>query len=1522
MAYASKSILFGGTDEYITMGDVLGFEYTDSFSFSAWAKCPTITSTHDVIAKYLGSPTYEGIQFAIDASGGGNGRLYFFLCNTYTGLNYIEVVSDAINLKDGRWHHVAVTFNGTTAAGVSLYLDGILQNKTINKDTLNATVITTAPFCIGGNPNNISASSFFVGNIDEVSVYNKALTAAEVFWIYNGGNPRDLYSFGAPSNLVAWWRMGDGDATGTNNVLDLGPGAVYSTVKDLSGNNYTGTMTNMESGDIVTDSPGGYFAKKSLLFGGTDEYVTMGNVLAYERTQAFTISAWIKTSIGVGVGGTIAGKWQLSAPSGYVFQVDVDRLRFGMVYTYNTNGFYLGATATGVNNGQWHHVVVTYSGNGSATGAKFYMDGSLLTNETPAFNNLVSSVVNSCNFQIGKDSSGADEPFIGNIDEAAVHDKVLSATEIKWIYNNGAPRNLKDSNAPTNLVGWWRMGEGAYSGTMTNMESGDIVIDAPARIYYSMRAIDDNARTTPATYRTWTAVNNPDYGISQYTGPFSALNAYTPKSVAFGGTNECVAMGDVCSFERTDSFSISCWIKYSTSTATFVAKEAVSTYAGYELYSNGGNIRFWLGNNYGTGNYIIVGTASAYGDGNWHHVVATYDGSSTAAGCKIYIDGVSQSLSTISDNLTASILNTASFTLGGWTYFMTGSLDEVAVYNKTLSASEVSWIYNGNSPRDLLASGAPSNLVGWWRMGEGDTYPYLLDSSGNNYTGGMTNMESGDIETNATGPRSFSSAIVTNTNEPITYYVMRAVDDNARTTPPTYRIWTATIAPDYTASQYTGPFSALNAYTPKSVVFNGSDDYVTMGNVLDFDRTSVFSFSFWFKVTTTGGMIIAKCGLGTPAGWNIYVLSGSIYLEMTVTYPTNYLSVNSNTTSITTGQWYHGVVTYAGNSLASGVEFYINGVSQAKNVNYNTLSSSIANSFNLTLARRMISGSEVYFDGNLDEVSVYNKVLSSTEVSWIYNGNSPRDLYASGSPPNLIAWWRMGEGDVYPTLLDSGLSAVHPTVNDLSGNSYSGTMTNMEVGDIVSDVPGKSVFSMKSVLFEGTDEYVDCGNILGFERTSPFSVSFWIKYVGSGGSVITKMDNLGIGWMVETASILSVALLNSFPSNCAYVTIPCKINDGFWHHCVITVDGSSSATGIYGYVDGVSYAPSILYDTLTSSILNSVSTCLGRRIQSGYPNYFTGNLDEVAVYNKALSAAEASWIYNGGSPRSLSISGCPSNLVTWWKMGDGDTFSTLIDSGSGYNGTMSNMESTDIRGDSPYRGTFAQNSLLFGGTNEYVTMGNVLAFERTDAFSISFWFKTASTAGCTLLCKMDGSTTYRGYTCFIGATGLISLMLRSDNATTNMIRVDSNTSGYNDNNWHHLVWSYSGSSTAAGNKLYIDGASITLSTITDALTATISSSAAFALGIRVADSASPYTGNLDEVSVYNKELISTEVTWIYNSGIPKNLKDTGAPSNLVAWWRLGEGAYPGTMTSMATGSIETNATGPKSFSLADIIKTS
>jgi hypothetical protein len=77
--------------------------------------------------------------------------------------------------------------------------------------------------------------------------------------------------------------------------------------------------------------------------------------------------------------------------------------------------------------------------------------------------------------------------------------------------------------------------------------------------------------------------------------------------------------------------------------------------------------------------------------------------------------------------------------------YIEGLLDKASIWNKSLTATEVTTVYTGNTQIDLKKTAMSANLVGWWRMGDGDTYPIIKDHSYNRNNGTMTNMNNTSI---------------------------------------------------------------------------------------------------------------------------------------------------------------------------------------------------------------------------------------------------------------------------------------------------------------------------------------------------------------------------------------------------------------------------------------------------------------------------------------------------------------------------------------------------------------------------------------------------------------------------------------------------------------------------------------------------------------------------------------------------------------------------------------------------------
>ena len=198
------------------------------------------------------------------------------------------------------------------------------------------------------------------------------------------------------------------------------------------------------------------------------------------------------------------------------------------------------------------------------------------------------------------------------------------------------------------------------------------------------------------------------------------------------------------------AWTISCYFKAgshnsSVQTIMFAGGNSSSSDANVLLYWEGNhagrqNISIRYGSNY---NYIekTTPTNSVSNNGDWNHIMVTFDGGTTGnqsgqvsdyySRFKIFLNGVQQTTT----NSHAAFGNISAFDIevfrvGRWG---TGSsylrdsckIDELAFWDSDKS-SDISSIYNGGVPFDL-SSELPSN---WWRMGDEDTYPTLIDNAG------------------------------------------------------------------------------------------------------------------------------------------------------------------------------------------------------------------------------------------------------------------------------------------------------------------------------------------------------------------------------------------------------------------------------------------------------------------------------------------------------------------------------------------------------------------------------------------------------------------------------------------------------------------------------------------------------------------------------------------------------------------------------------------------------------------------
>lgn len=214
---------FDGVDDYVAIDGISSVFSATAGSISLWAQIDTTATTGNLFKAYVdGNNTVALLYHASDNE--------IKLSYKGSGTANTAVSTEAIE-GDGLWHHIVGTWN-TSATEIKLYLDGSLIQTTSSMTTFVGTLSAAS---IG---NNAAGGGYFKGNIDEVSLYDETITAAQVTAIYDSGFPNSVIT---QSGLVGWWRMGDG--------------ATYPTIPDDSTNSNDGTMTNMASTDIVAETP-------------------------------------------------------------------------------------------------------------------------------------------------------------------------------------------------------------------------------------------------------------------------------------------------------------------------------------------------------------------------------------------------------------------------------------------------------------------------------------------------------------------------------------------------------------------------------------------------------------------------------------------------------------------------------------------------------------------------------------------------------------------------------------------------------------------------------------------------------------------------------------------------------------------------------------------------------------------------------------------------------------------------------------------------------------------------------------------------------------------------------------------------------------------------------------------------------------------------------------------------------------------------------------------------------------------
>jgi hypothetical protein len=1302
-----------GTDDYIQVSGLMGSPA--AVTIGGWVNLTAIDSGgSDFIS--LG----DAVTIRLEPSAGVTQGLYH--PGSWT------ITQASVSVLNKGWKQVYYVVNPAKSFQ-GLYIDGDLVAQSSDSTAISYSGVGANT--IFGRHGNANTSYDFTGQMDDLRVFNRALSDQEI---------KALYIFSAPP--VAYWKF------------DQNQG---QTVFDLSGNGLNGTLGANSS--VATDDPvyaPGKFGSGIKLDGANDFVAVLTNTLF--DLNSFTMESWIYLNSYSALTDFISRRtgekcFSLSTEtSGYV------SVRLGNT-TCETHS---GTAIVPLNS--WHHIAATYDANTDII--TFYLDGNFSGTATDS-DSPVS--MGSVAVGVGSYTGGGSDWVNGMMDDTRIYNYVRTSQQIVSDMNGDHPAGGSPISSQTL---YWTFDEGkgttAYNkGTGANLNG---------------------------TISNFTPPSTPDSGW--VTGKIN-------QAFSFDGTGDVVtvtsANAAAVNFYNTAAFSGSAWVyprgtmPTSAQNAPIIAKwDESNAQRVYRLVLTNddsdttSNFKVELRDQSAAQSISASSPNDSVSLSNWYHVAFTYNGgiAGAAGDLKLYVTSSNPSTPSLSSNsANASFLGTenlaSDFTVGDYdpndsvagNIPFLGMIDEVQMYNSTLTADQVKIIANTNAATNIStanpASAFLNGQVGYWAMNEatwtGNCSSFVvMDSSGFGDGG-------------------------------------KACPNGSATTP--------------VVGKY-GNAASLN----------GSTQYINLGNPTILQAFSALTISAWINATALAT---------NDYNMIFYKDSSSYYLSMynkKLRFRSDNLSTTiiSGATTLSTATWYHVAVTYDG----AKVTLYLNGMIDGSAAATGAITD---NGINASIGA--FSTNSLFFNGKIDDVRVFNRALSQTEIFQLSNWYSPP-----------VVWLKMDENTGTTTTYDS------------SGNGYDATLAGMKSSDWVPAHFGSGLN------FDAVAKYMTVAQNTNINNIKAMTIEAWIYPRSQGGSDVGRIadknnntfDTGSWGFMLGDTTTNGL----SFYRNHSIQELKVESSDNTiqlnrWQHVALTWNGGkTAATDVHMYVNGIETG----YQTQTDANGN-LPADEGNEMYVGAFNSdlsyggFDGYLDDFRIYNYALTSAQVAIDYNGGKPAG------------WYKFDDCSGSSVKDASGNGYTGTVTvtgqtlGTCSTGSTAWGTATGKFG-NSIYLDGTGDFVNLtdpsSGTYDLGKHD-LSASLWYKGAS--GVFLLAKAYNNPSW-------------SLSLQGDGTvlgritTVGAVNYDvASTTSVNNNAWHMVTIVFNRSGT---EDIYIDG-KFEKSTSISALSATdLSNTNSLSVGgncdAGCASTGNYATGQFDDVRLYPFALSPLQVQTIYAEG--------------------------------------------------------
>ena len=382
-----------GSNDYVNVGDAASLDITDAITVTAWIKPNASQSGYKrLIEKHYASSWYFGY------SSGANGL------STYINGGQRALTSTGI-LTVGEWKHVAFTYDKDAGGTdeVKIYLNGAVR-ATGNYSS-----------AIGTDNRDIAIGRYkygsgyaFNGSIDDVRIYNSALSAEDVAALAGVLEAHYEFDDDTYSGPIIWLKLDETSGT---------------TATDSSGNGNDGTLTYMSGNEWTAGQIDG-----ALELDGSNDYVNVGDAASLDITDAITVTAWIKPNASQSgykrlIEKHYASSWYFGYSSGA-----------NGLSTY-INGGQRALTSTGILTvGEWKHVAFTYDKDAGGTDeVKIYLNGAVR-----ATGNYSSAIgTDNRDIAIGRYKYGSGYAFNGSIDDVRIYNSARSAEDVAIILAGG-----------------------------------------------------------------------------------------------------------------------------------------------------------------------------------------------------------------------------------------------------------------------------------------------------------------------------------------------------------------------------------------------------------------------------------------------------------------------------------------------------------------------------------------------------------------------------------------------------------------------------------------------------------------------------------------------------------------------------------------------------------------------------------------------------------------------------------------------------------------------------------------------------------------------------------------------------------------------------------------------------------------------------------------------------------------------------------------------------------------------------